>query len=303
MIGSTPAVSVLMTSYNREDYIAESIESVLGQTYTDFELIVCDDASRDRTAEIAHCFARRDPRVRVVVNERNLGDYPNRNHAATFVRGRYMKFHDSDDVMYPHCLDLMVSALDAEPRADFALSAHRAWLGGPSPMLLTPSLAYEREFLGTGLFHLGPACALFRSAFFRARGGFGLSGAASDYLFWLRACAGVNVLLVQADLFHYRIHAGQELSSPASALDYARSRGQAWAMLNSDECPLTGAQLERAKVNFVFTIVKDAYNYTRQGRYRQAVAVLREVAIEPSGWLRYLRRPRRSNTAGTPLEA
>jgi glycosyltransferase involved in cell wall biosynthesis len=297
---TTPIVSVLMTSYNREDYIAESIESVLCQTYTDFELIVCDDASRDRTVEIAQCYARRDARIRVIVNDQNLGDYPNRNHAAGFVRGRYMKFHDSDDVMYPHCLELMVSALDAEPRADFALSAHRAWSGGPSPMLLTPSLAYEREFLGTGLFHLGPGAALFRSAFFHDRGGFAPSGAASDYLFWLRACARVNVLLVQTDLFYYRVHNGQELSSAVSSLDYARSKAQTWAMLNSDECPLAGARLEQAKRNFVFTIVRDAYYHVRHSRYREAVAVLREAAIGPSGWMHYLRRPSRTTTAGTP---
>ena len=86
----------------------------------------------------------------------------NRNEAASLARGEYLKYHDSDDVMYRHCLAVMVEALDAEPRAGFALSGSRDWPGGKCPMLLTPRLAYEREFLGTGLFHVGPACAMFR---------------------------------------------------------------------------------------------------------------------------------------------
>ena len=68
---NTPLVSVLLTSYNREAFIAESIESVLAQTLTDFELIVSDDQSRDGTVAIASDYARRDARIRVSVNERN----------------------------------------------------------------------------------------------------------------------------------------------------------------------------------------------------------------------------------------
>src|SRR5581483_2829791 len=120
----------------------------------------------------AQALADRDPRVRVVVNDRNVGDYPNRNRAAALARGPYLKFHDSDDIMYPHCLQVMVTALESEPRAAFALSGARAWPGGASPMLLTPRLAYEREFFGTGVFQLGPASAMFRTDFFRDMGGF-----------------------------------------------------------------------------------------------------------------------------------
>ena len=93
-----------MTAYNRADYIAASIESVLAQTFTDFELIVVDDHSSDATTAVVQRYLG-DPRVRLVVNERNLGDYPNRNHAATFARGEFMKYHDSDDLLYRHCLD------------------------------------------------------------------------------------------------------------------------------------------------------------------------------------------------------
>ena|SRR5674476_1029541 len=88
-----PAVSVLMTAYNREKYIAEAIESVLAQTFTDFELVVVDDGSKDHTVDIARRYSK-DPRVSVHINEKNLGDYPNRNRAASLARGRYLKYLD-----------------------------------------------------------------------------------------------------------------------------------------------------------------------------------------------------------------
>ena len=99
---SAPLISVLLTAYNRQEYIAASIESVLGQSCGDFELIVTDDRSSDETLSIAREYERRDSRVRVHANERNLGDYGNRNFAASLATGEFLKFHDSDDVMYPH---------------------------------------------------------------------------------------------------------------------------------------------------------------------------------------------------------
>lgn len=299
---STPLVSVLVTSYNREDYIGEAIESVLAQTLGDFELIVSDDRSNDHSVEVAQQYARLDPRVRVSVNERNLGDYGNRRHAATLARGQFLKYHDSDDVMYAHCLATMASLLSVEPRAGFAVSGSRSWPGAPCPMLLTPRLAYEREFLGSGLFHLGPSSAMFRTDVFRSLGGFPVRGVASDYLFWLEACCKVNVLLVPGDLFHYRIHHGQESVRPTSELQYAQAMGAAWAMLQSPACPLDPSTLDRAKQNFVSTVARGAYRHFKRRRFPSAIAVLRHCGLSTSDWVRYLRLPHRENMAGTPAD-
>jgi glycosyltransferase involved in cell wall biosynthesis len=298
----TPTVSVLVTSYNRETYIAQSIESVLAQTFTDFELIVCDDASSDRSVEIASGYERCDSRVRVAVNARNLGDYGNRRQAASLATGRYLKYHDSDDVMYPHCLATMVGPLEIEPRAGFALSGSRSWPGGACPMLLTPALAYEREFLGGGLFHLGPAAALFRTGVFRDLGGFPEMGVASDYLFWVRACARVNVLLLPGDLFYYRIHAGQEASRNGADLQYARASAVAWRALNAPDCPLSGDACEQAKRNWLFTVARGAWRQARRGRFGAAAHIVRHADVSAVDWLRYLRPPHRHPSAGTPRE-
>jgi glycosyltransferase involved in cell wall biosynthesis len=295
-----PLVSVLLTSYNREAFIAESIESVLAQTFTDLELIVSDDASTDGTACIAREFARRDARVRVSVNERNLGDYPNRKRAACLARGQFLKYHDSDDVMYRHCLGVMVGALLAEPRAAVALSASHAWSGGKCPMLLTPSLAYEREYLGTGLFQLGPGAALFRTDAFRELGGFPEVQHCSDQLFWIHALTRVNVLLVPGDLFYYRIHPGQEIAKSTNDVAQAIALAEAWRVLNSEQCPLRGDVLEQAKRNFAFTRARDIYRSLKRRNFGAAAATWRYSGLRAGDWARYLRPARRSATAGTP---
>jgi glycosyltransferase involved in cell wall biosynthesis len=137
---STPLVSVLMTAYNREKYIDEAIESVLASSYRNLELIVVDDCSKDRSVEIARTYAAKDDRVKVYVNETNLGDYPNRNRAASLARGEYIKYADSDDIMFPSCLKKMVTPMIqfaplsttalkfAPPRARPIWSTSAAWV-------------------------------------------------------------------------------------------------------------------------------------------------------------------------------
>jgi glycosyltransferase involved in cell wall biosynthesis len=296
---TSPAVSVLMTAYNRERYIADSIDSVLAQSFDDFELVIVDDASRDATVEIARRYARRDPRVRVEVNTRHRGDYPNRNHAASLARGAFLKFHDSDDLMYPHCLAAMVPPMLAHPEAAFGLSPAHYWPGAPCPMLLTPRMSYQREFLGSGMFNAGPAGAIFRTEAFRALGGFVDRGAPSDYVFWLRACARVSVVLLPADLFWYRIHDGQELTSAKASREYARTIGDTWAALTTAECPLTDAEREQARRNVLARHARTIVRDLRRGR----VGIVRSrIASGPGlhAWLRYLRLPRREMFAGTP---
>ena len=251
-----------MTLFNRERYIGAAIESVLAQTFENFELLVVDDGSIDDSFAIAQAYAARDSRVRVVRNEKNLGDYANRNHAALLATGTLLKYADSDDLMYPHCLATMVRPLLAEPRAGFALSLSHDFAGGPCPMLLTPRMCYQREFLSfSDLFWCGPGCALFRRDVFHSLGGFPLCGAASDNLFWLHACARVNVLALPADLFWYRRHAGQEIQSDRAAKDYAHVLGEQWRALQAAECPLTAQEREQARrtvaVRLVRAIVRD----------------------------------------------
>ena len=296
-----PLVSVLLTSYNRQELLSSSIESVLAQTFGDFELVIADDHSTDATVEIARRYERLDSRVRVVVNDKNLGDYGNRNRAASLARGALMKYHDSDDLMYPHCLQVMVAMLQAEPRAAFGLSSGWSWPGGPCPMLITPRMAYQREFLGQGMFMCGPSGAIFRTDAFHQLGGWVDAGSPSDHLFWLKACARVNVILLPADLFWYRVHPGQGISTTRVKRQIAQLAAAEWEALNSPECPLTPEEREQAKRNRAYSLARKVLRDLRVGHIDLAWYRLSAASLGVGDWMKYLRRPRRSIMAGTPL--
>ena len=93
-INIPPLVSVLMTAWNRQEFIAEAIESVLASTYNNFELIIVDDCSTDNTVAIARTYQEQDTRIKIFQNEKNLGDYPNRNKAVSYASGKYIKYLD-----------------------------------------------------------------------------------------------------------------------------------------------------------------------------------------------------------------
>ncbi len=290
-----------MTAYNREAFIAEAIESVLVQTFTDFELIIVDDGSKDRTVEIAREYAARDSRIQVVRNECNLGDYPNRNRAAKLANGEFIKYHDSDDAMYPHCLAIMVETLAAYPEATVALSGE--WQGGPLPMLLTPQLCYEREFHGYGMFGPGPPSVIFRRDRFAKLGYFELAGPHSDLALWLRLCKTDNVLLIPAGLYWYRVHAGQHLATPMAARDRAIINRRVWEALNAEDCPLDSAGRHIAKINWTWSLVKGLYHDLRAGKFSLAWFAFRQSGLHVQDWLRYFRSPKRERFAGTPRNA
>ena len=117
-----PLVSVLMTAYNRERYIAEAIDSVLSSTYQNWELIIVDDGSKDNTVTIAKSYAAKDKRIKVYMNEKNLGDYPNRNKAASYAKGKYLKYLDSDDLILLEALYTIVTQMEAFQDAGWGIS-------------------------------------------------------------------------------------------------------------------------------------------------------------------------------------
>ena len=295
-----PAVSVLMPAYNREAYIGAAIESVLAQHFTDFELVVVDDRSSDRTRAIAESYAAKDARVRVIANEKNLGQFENRNRAASLARAPLLKFHDSDDVMYPHCLEVMVAAMAAAPDAAVGLSQGRSWPGGACPMVLTPQLAYTREFLGHGLFQCGPGGSIIRREAFDAVGGFRTAGIHSDYLLWLDMARRFSFVLMPADLFWYREHTEQDFRSSRAVRDYARLAGEVWKTLHDPACPLQGRALEIARRNQTYNVVKQLWRDVKRGDVATALYRVRHAGLSPADWFRYLRQPLRQANAGTP---
>jgi glycosyltransferase involved in cell wall biosynthesis len=110
--GGVPAVSVGLPVFNGETFLEVAISSVLAQSHDDLELIICDNASTDRTAEICNDYAARDARIRYFRNPHNLGAAPNYNLAFSHARGRYFKWLAHDDRMTPSYLAKTVRVLD-----------------------------------------------------------------------------------------------------------------------------------------------------------------------------------------------
>lgn len=108
-----PLVSVTMPVYNGAKYLARAIESVLAQSYGDFEFIIADDGSRDDSVEIVRRYD--DPRIRLIVFEKNIGAVPALNRALSEARGKYIARNDQDDVSHPTRLAREVAFLEANP--------------------------------------------------------------------------------------------------------------------------------------------------------------------------------------------
>ncbi|HOB76353.1 MAG TPA: glycosyltransferase [Phycisphaerae bacterium] len=120
-----PRVSIGMPVYNGERFLAEAIESILAQTFTDFELIISDNGSTDSTPAICERYARLDSRIRYYRNEVNLGAAPNFNRAFHLAQGEYFKWAAHDDICLPQYLERCVETLDADAQA--VLCYPRTW--------------------------------------------------------------------------------------------------------------------------------------------------------------------------------
>lgn len=112
---SAPQVSIGLAVYNGEAYLAEAIESILAQTFTNFELILSDNASTDRTAAICQHYAAHDARIRYYRNATNIGGANNENLTFRLARGAYFRWAAHDDVCAPELLAKCVAVLETNP--------------------------------------------------------------------------------------------------------------------------------------------------------------------------------------------
>jgi glycosyltransferase involved in cell wall biosynthesis len=151
-----PFVSVLTPVYNGAEFLAACIESVLGQDYQNYEYIIVNNASTDRTLEIAEQYAKKDKRIRIHNNERLVPVIDNHNIAFRLISpaARYCKVVSADDFLFPQCLSRLVECAEAHPTAglvgSYQLSgAYIRWQGFAYPSVLVPGRELcRRVFLG-----------------------------------------------------------------------------------------------------------------------------------------------------------
>ncbi len=216
---TTPIVSVLVTAYNRENYIAEAIESILASTFTNFELIIVDDCSVDNTVAIARKYEATDDRVKVYINEKNLGDYPNRNKAAGYAKGKYIKYLDSDDLLLSHGLMEMVRAIESFEGAAMAMM----WVYDDSvnvPVIYTPEKCYREYFINNRWLMVGPSGCIYDAKIFFKLGGFSGKNYVGDFEYNLKCTARYPIVKMQNNLIFYRVHEQQQTFETGHAQTY-----------------------------------------------------------------------------------
>jgi glycosyltransferase involved in cell wall biosynthesis len=158
-------ISILMTSFNREKFIANAIESVLSSTFHNWELIISDDASSDKTVEIIQTYLQKDDRIKLFVNDKNIGDYANRNKVASYAKGTYLKYLDSDDMLYPWTLGAMYYCMEKNPNAAIGFSSN-VHLDTLLPIELSPKDVYILYFFKGFLLGIGPSGTIIKRTVF-----------------------------------------------------------------------------------------------------------------------------------------
>ncbi len=149
-------VSIITPCYNSGKYLSETIESVLSQTYSSWEMLIVDDCSTDKSYAIATEYAKKDSRIKVFRNEENKGACFSRNLAIGMAGGRYIAFLDSDDIWLPQKLDVQLAFMQ-DHRCDFSFSEYE-WIDSSSQPLgvrarVISTLTYKKNLL-----HNWPGC-------------------------------------------------------------------------------------------------------------------------------------------------
>lgn len=207
-------ISVIMPAYNEERFIAEAIESVLEQTWREFELIVLNDGSEDRTREIAESYARKDSRVRVVSHE-NMGIAATLDQGFRQSANEWVAMIQGDDLMMPDRLEKQLAFLAAHPELDVAggLAKHidsRGRIIARDVSLLLSHEAVREQFARNELICFNSSTAIVRKSAVNAVGGYRSQfRVGEDMDMWNRLLENGFKILVQPEyLAQYRIHSG-----------------------------------------------------------------------------------------------
>lgn len=214
MMQHSVSVSALVTVFNRQQILRSTVESLLASSFRDIEVVLVDDCSRDDSWTLCQKLesASADIPVRAFRNDRNLGDYANRNRAASMARGQYLKYLDADDLIYPHSLQVMVDAMEQFSDAALALSANVIDPEVPYPERIEPPEFFRRHFFGRSPIGVGPSAAIIRRDCFEAVGGFSGRQFVGDTELWLKLAERWPVVLLPPALVWWRRHEGQQMS-------------------------------------------------------------------------------------------
>lgn len=251
-------VTVLMSVYNDEKFLRQSIESVLGQSFADFEFLIINDASTDSTPAILQEYARRDNRIRVIDNERNMGLTASLNKGLNSARGKYIARMDSDDISLKERLQRQVDFLGKHPEIGVLGSgAEIIDDDGNTTSTFSPSTSPAvirwRLLFGNCMLH---STVMFRKNIVLKAGGYPSDCfIAQDYDLWSRLMFNTDISQLPDILVRYRQNA-----NAISIKNYDKQAETSIRVVQKNLTSFFGIELS-------FDIVKalcDSYNVRRQ---------------------------------------
>ncbi len=214
-----PSVSVLLAAHNEERHLPEALDTLLAQTFDDFELVAVDDASTDRTPEVLAEYAARDGRVRVVRNEENRRLAGSLNRGLGLCRAGLVARADADDTYHPERLARQVAFMRANP--DVGLLSTACWKvyeSGRRDLLVHPTDDAEirvRDLFVNSFLHPG---VMYRADLVRSVGGYDEAfWTAQDVDLWARLLPLTRVANLADPLVTYRVHSAQTTKTRGEA--------------------------------------------------------------------------------------
>ena len=206
-----PRVSVVMSVYNGLPYLEAAVMSILKQTFTDFEFVILDDGSTDRTWEALQAYARQDARIRLFSNQYNMGYTRTLNAGFKQARGKYIARQDADDISLPERLEHQVALLDAHPEIGLAgtrrqfIDPQDKPLDIPDKLTATDNSSIQALLLDINCIHHGSF--MFRSELLDVIGDYTVELEPSeDYDFCLRVAEVAQLANLNDALYLYRVH-------------------------------------------------------------------------------------------------
>jgi glycosyltransferase involved in cell wall biosynthesis len=273
-------VSVLMTAYNREKYIAQAIESVLHSSYINFELIILDDCSTDDTFNIAYHYQQKDTRIKLYKNEHNLGQFGNRNKAIALSSGVYIKFLDSDDELTVNGLEVMVKSMEQFPNAGIGVPVKEKY-SNSLPYELTPHESVSLHYKGENHLCYGPTATIFTKKGLDAVDGFEEEyGILTDTLLNLKVASHFPTVLFEKNLFYWRRHDDQVTEEQKDNVRMIRERDVILkATMAYENLPLNEEEKKSILNNFVKINTLHFLNYLARGRFTDANCVRKDTEL------------------------
>lgn len=279
-----PTVTVLMAVHNAEPYLAEALDSLLAQTYRDFELLVVDDGSTDGSSARLDAYARSDRRIRLLRHERNQGLTASLNHGLAQARGRYIARQDADDRSAPRRLARQVAFLEAQPEVALVGSWYRQ-IDPEGLVLGAPSLPCQTTVLRWALHFYCPfvhSAVMFRRTVVPdAVGPYdGRWPYAMDYELWTRIADQYPVANLPEPLVDWRYHPTSMTARRAPGFDQAQQL-QTERVATALQWPGDPASpTHRPRFERMVRLIQSALTYQQAADLEQAVTDLDRLASQ-----------------------